>query len=252
MFGCESEPGQPRLAQEAAHDRAVARLGVQLLERHPAIEVGLAREVDDRHPAAPEFAADLVAIACARVFRLAGIESHLRKDPAHAGRDTSRTGEQMQAKTCRRLIAIAIAAAATSSAPAHAGIWQPVTTPTSRRSRDRLPRRRQPVVHDLELDLQAGKAPAGPTAQPARHQLQRHRVQPRGTIGIAVGDAGVLSASPAAAGSSCPVADDLQLRLGLTARASGAYTLSAPVMRTCARALGQRLHGLHRVGRNGS
>ena len=37
----------------------------------------------------------------------------------------------MQARTCRRLVAAAIVVAATASAPAHAGIWETVDTPTN-------------------------------------------------------------------------------------------------------------------------
>ena len=62
MFGCVSEPGDARLAQEALRERGVGGVeGGQLLERDEAVEVGLAREVDDRHPAAADLAQDLVA-----------------------------------------------------------------------------------------------------------------------------------------------------------------------------------------------
>jgi len=51
-----------RLAQEALGERGVRRVeGAQLLERHEAVEVGLAREVDHRHAAATHLAQDLVA-----------------------------------------------------------------------------------------------------------------------------------------------------------------------------------------------
>ena len=60
--GMAERSGHARLAQEALRERGVRRVERrQLLERDEAVEVGLAREVDHRHPAAPDLAEDLVA-----------------------------------------------------------------------------------------------------------------------------------------------------------------------------------------------
>ena len=54
--------GHARLAQEALRERRVRGVErAQLLERDEAVEVGLAREVDDRHAAAADLPQDLVA-----------------------------------------------------------------------------------------------------------------------------------------------------------------------------------------------
>ena len=60
--GVRQRAGEPRLAHEAAGDRRLG--GVErrhLLERDVAVEVELAREEDDPHPAAPDLAQDAVA-----------------------------------------------------------------------------------------------------------------------------------------------------------------------------------------------
>ena len=53
---------EPRLADEAPREVRIRGMeGRQLLERDEAIEVGLAREIHDRHPAPAELAQDSVA-----------------------------------------------------------------------------------------------------------------------------------------------------------------------------------------------
>ena len=60
-------PRQPRLAQEPMGELGRARVEpAQLLERDLAVEVGLPREVDDRHAAAADLAQDLIATDCSR------------------------------------------------------------------------------------------------------------------------------------------------------------------------------------------
>ena len=62
MFGWLSEPGQPRLAQEALREARVVRPErLQLLERDEPVEVDLAREVHDGHPAPAELLDHLVS-----------------------------------------------------------------------------------------------------------------------------------------------------------------------------------------------
>ena len=54
--------GHARLAQEALGERRVGGVeGAQLLERDEAVQVGLARQVHERHAAAPQLAQDLVS-----------------------------------------------------------------------------------------------------------------------------------------------------------------------------------------------
>ena len=61
MFGCPSEPGQPGFAQEPLRGLGVGVAGQrELLQGHLALEVGLAREIDGRHPAAADDPEDLV------------------------------------------------------------------------------------------------------------------------------------------------------------------------------------------------
>ena len=62
MFGCESEPARRDSRRKRRTTDSIAPLRAQLLQRDPAVEVGLAREVDDGHAATAELAADLVAI----------------------------------------------------------------------------------------------------------------------------------------------------------------------------------------------
>ena len=61
MFGWFSEPAR---RDSRTNRRAVDGIGDrqrgQLLERHQAVEVGLAREIDGRHAAAAELAHELV------------------------------------------------------------------------------------------------------------------------------------------------------------------------------------------------
>ena len=67
MFGWLSEPATRDSRRNRCGER---RLGgverAQLLERHQAVKLALAREVDDRHAAAAEFLEDLVAADCPR------------------------------------------------------------------------------------------------------------------------------------------------------------------------------------------
>ena len=58
MFGCESEPARRDSRRKRRTTDSIAPLGAQLLQRDPAVEVGLAREVDDGHAATAELAAD--------------------------------------------------------------------------------------------------------------------------------------------------------------------------------------------------
>ena len=155
----------------------------------------------------------------------------------------------MQASTRPRLIAAAIVAAVHGEPPAHAGIWQPFDDPDHAR---RSPRSStsggdQPLVHDLELDLQARREPPGPSSsdRPGT-ELQRrsrstraarigHRRRRRRASCTAINGARL---GPAAG------ADDLQLPARTTARAPGGlHALGPGRAGPQARALGQRHHG---------
>ncbi len=62
MFGWLSDPGERDSRRKRCGERRIG--GVErreLLQRDQAVEVGLAREVDDGHAAAPDLAQDLVA-----------------------------------------------------------------------------------------------------------------------------------------------------------------------------------------------
>ena len=62
MFGWLSAARDARLAQEARGEGGIG--GVErreLLQRHLAVEIGLAREPDDRHAAAPDLLQELEA-----------------------------------------------------------------------------------------------------------------------------------------------------------------------------------------------
>jgi len=53
----------PRLAQKTLGERRVARVeAAELLQRDESLQVALAREVDDRHAAAPQLADDVIAV----------------------------------------------------------------------------------------------------------------------------------------------------------------------------------------------
>ena len=88
MFGCVSEPASRDSRRNRAQQRRIASLRVQLLERDPAVEVGLARKVDDGHAATAQLPADLIAVEDARVFRLRRFVSHKESDTREARPDT--------------------------------------------------------------------------------------------------------------------------------------------------------------------
>ena len=70
MFGWLQRAGDARLAQEALRERRVGRVErAELLERDVAVEVGLARQVDDGHAAAAELLQDLVPTDRALYFQ---------------------------------------------------------------------------------------------------------------------------------------------------------------------------------------
>ena len=247
--------GEARLAQEAAHDGRVARLRVQFLQRHPAVEIRLPREVDDGHPAAPELAADLVAVRDLGVSRLVRIESHSPEDPAQAGPDTSQRGEQMQARTCRRLVAAATVAAATASRPG------------ARRDLAAVDHRSQPDDH-LGSSTAAAAACGSrrrtrSTRSPAaRCTLQRNvpgtnfnaiAFNPAGTVGIAVGDAGAFYRFNGSTWVAQPALKTYNYPYdSCPSSASGPYTLtSLDRPRPDARALGRPGHGLHPLRAHG-
>ena len=135
----------------------------------------------------------------------------------------------MQAKTCRRLIAIAIAAAATSSAPAHAGIWQPMTTPTTQTITSIDYRGGDSLWFTTSSSIYK-RAGAGWTEQLNRPGTNFNDIafNPSGTIGIAVGDAGVLFRNTGGGWVQLPSLTTYNFGSDYCP-GSGAYTLSAPV-----------------------
>ena len=74
-FGWVSDRADARLPHEArASDGSEPSNSAQLLERDVALEVGLAGEVDDGHPAVADLADDLVAVDPGQ--RVAGRDRH--------------------------------------------------------------------------------------------------------------------------------------------------------------------------------
>ncbi len=71
--------GHPRLAQEALGEGLVGGMEArELLQRDVPVEVGLAREVDGRHPAAPDLLQQLVAPDALEDQRQGGVTSLVR------------------------------------------------------------------------------------------------------------------------------------------------------------------------------
>ena len=62
MLGWPSEPAILDSPHEALRPRRIGRVeGGELLQRDPTSQLGLLREIDDRHPTAPDDAVDLEA-----------------------------------------------------------------------------------------------------------------------------------------------------------------------------------------------
>ena len=70
MFGCESEPAtRDSRRNRCANAGSDAWNAAELLQRHEAVEIGLAGEIDHRHPAPADLPQDLVAADRLQHFR---------------------------------------------------------------------------------------------------------------------------------------------------------------------------------------
>ena len=137
----------------------------------------------------------------------------------------------MQASTCRRLVAAAIVVAATASAPAHAGIWETVETPTNQ------------TITGIEYRADGAlwmttsssifKRSGGAWSEFNRPGTNFNAIafNPAGTVGLAAGDAGAFYRFSGGAWTQQP---SLMTRnypgTYCPSSPTGSYTLSSPIV----------------------
>ena len=137
----------------------------------------------------------------------------------------------MQARTCRRLIAAAIVAVSTASAPAHAGIWETIETPTTQTITG-IDFRADGALW-MTTSSSIFKRAGGAWTEFSRPGTNFNAIafNPAGTVGFAVGDAGAFYRFSGGAWTQQP---SLLTRnypyTSCPSTPQGAYTLSSPVV----------------------
>ena len=110
------------------------------------------------------------------------------------------------------------------------GIWQPVATPTTPDDhRDRVPGRRPPLVRDVERDLQAQRKRLDQQLDQPGSNFNSIAFNPSGTLGIAVGDAGVVWRYSGGSWTKLPALLTYNFPSDSCPGSGGPYALNSPI-----------------------